>query len=169
MIIEPVKIIKAIAGDGKLVFEFFAFFSRFEYSLKRSGFLRRGRNGRAEVDWDKYAKSLEGKFLGVENPEFQAAISSLTGKPPKTQIVTAGDKLDWSDTLQRSGEHDESYILRLVRTVRNNLFHGGKYPHPVGPIDEVARNPRLLEAGIVVLRGCLALSESVRSIFEETV
>lgn len=56
-------------------------------------------------------------------------------------------------------------MLRLVRVVRNNLFHGGKYQS--GPFDEIARNENLLEAAITVLSHCLALSDPVREAFEE--
>jgi hypothetical protein len=36
-------------------------------------------------------------------------------------------------------------------TVRNSLFHGGKYPYPFGPVVDVARNRQLLESSIAVL------------------
>ena len=87
-------------------------------------------------------------------------------KPPKTQIVSGND-LGWRETPIGQGEHHESYVLRLVRTVRNNLFHGGKYPYPLGPVEDVARNERLLRSAVVILRQCLKLSKTVRNNFEE--
>jgi len=39
---EPTKIIDALVVDRDLVFHFFALFSRFEYALKRCGFVRAG-------------------------------------------------------------------------------------------------------------------------------
>ncbi len=86
-------------------------------------------------------------------------------EPPGTQVASETD-LDFKPTIQGNGEHHENFVLRLVRTIRNNLFHGGKYP--LRPVDDDARNPRLLEAGITVLEQCLDLSERVRETFKET-
>ncbi|PYV43707.1 MAG: hypothetical protein DMG09_00220 [Acidobacteria bacterium] len=48
-------------------------------------------------------------------------------KPPKTQVV-AGNDLGWRDTVPGDGELHEQYLLRLVRTVRNNLFSRRQVP-----------------------------------------
>jgi hypothetical protein len=161
---EPTEIIDALVVNRNLVFRFFALFSRFEYSLKRSGFLKAAE--KAEPNWDTYANTLQGLFQAVSDPAFQAAVAFLVKEPPKTQIVS-NLELGWRDSVQGPGEHFERYILRLVTTVRNNLFHGGKYPHPFGPVRDIARNRRLLEASISVLCACLVLSDKVRSAFEE--
>ena len=57
--------IQSIAGDDKLVFEFFATFSRFECALKRAGFVKRGPCGSASPDWEEFAKSLNGKLAAI--------------------------------------------------------------------------------------------------------
>ena len=160
--VEPNKLIDSLAVDREFVLQFFVYFSRFEYSLKRSGFLKSG--NKAEPDWDAYANSLRGRFADVQDSVFRDAVTFLLKDPPKTQTVS-GKSLDWRDTMQGDGEHHEQYLLRLVRTVRNNLFHGGKYPH--GPMYDIARNRNLLRAGIVVLGQCLELSQRVRASFEE--
>ncbi len=162
--VEPNSIINALVVDRELVLEFFAYFSRFEYSLKRSGFLRQGE--KAEPNWDTYANSLRGRFKEVHAPRFREAVAFLLSAPPNTQVVS-GNHLGWAESVRGNGEHDECYVLRLVRTVRNNLFHGGKYPYPAGPMPDVARNRRLLEAAIAVLGECLDLSTPVRGAFEE--
>lgn len=162
---DSLTVISALAPDANVVFQFFAFFSRFEYSLKRSGFLKPGE--RAEANWDTYANTLRGRFAIIDNPTFRDATDFLRREPPKTQVITCGE-LAWRETIQGAGEHHEQYILRLVRTVRNNLFHGGKYPVPLGQIIDVARNRLLLKAGVTILNECLVLSECVRSKFEDT-
>jgi hypothetical protein len=162
--VDPGKIIDALVPDRDLVLRFFAVFSRFEYSLKRCGFLKAGE--KAEPNWDKYANSLRGRFEGVQDEAFREAVAFLVNQPPMTQVVTGAD-LNWKATVQGNGEYHERFVLRLVSTVRNNLFHGGKYPLPLGPMDDVARNRRLLEASITVLMRCLELSERVQSTFEE--
>lgn len=162
--VEPSKIIDALIVDRDLVLQFFAVYSRFEYSLKRSGFLKTGE--KAEPNWDTYANTLRGRFEGVKDEAFRDAVAFLVKEPPKTQVVTGGN-LDWKATIRGNGECYERFVLRLISTVRNNLFHGGKYPPPLGPMDDVARNRRLLEAGIMILMQCLELSAPVRSTFEE--
>lgn len=163
--IEPDKVIDALVMDRNLVLRFFATFSRFEYSLKRSGFLKHG--NKAEPNWDEYATSLRAKFLQVQDSVFQDAVAFLLKEPPKTQVVSEHN-LDWKPTSLATGEDHETYVLRVVRTVRNNLFHGGKFPTPVGAMEDVGRNRRLLEASILVLHQCLQLCPKLRAVFEET-
>jgi hypothetical protein len=151
-------------ADRELVLEFLAVFSRFEYALKRSGYLKDGE--RAQPNWGKYSDDLKGQFASLTDQACQEAIRALLDVPPKTQVVTGGD-LGWRETVPVEGEATEKYVLRLVRTIRNNLFHGGKFPHPVGPIADVARDRELLRRGIAVLNGCLEISGTVRGVFEE--
>lgn len=165
------QIIEQLVGDRDLVFRFFAFFSRFEYALKRAKFLKPGSSNQAyqaEPDWDKYADELRGQFAKVDDGDFKAAYAYLRSNPPKKQVVK-GNQINWNVSRQDKSESDEKYILRLVRTVRNNLFHGGKYPSPVGPVGDVGRNNGLLESCIVVLDRCLILSPDVQKIFSEVI
>src|SRR6266850_2583883 len=161
--VEPKIIIDALGVDRELVLEFFAYFSRFEYALKQSDFLKPG--DKAKPDWKGYANSLQGRFKEVQTPKFLEAVRFLLTQPPGTQVRSRND-LGWDKTVRRNREHDEGYVLRLVRTLRNNLFHGGKYPP--GPVPDEGRNQSLLVAAIAVLGGCLDLSPGVRGAFEET-
>jgi hypothetical protein len=61
----------------------------------------------------------------------------------------------------------EKWILRLVRTVRNNLFHGGKYPYPDEPINQPARDRKVLSASLTVMEECLRLSPLLEAKFFE--
>jgi hypothetical protein len=40
---------------------------------------------------------------------------------------------------------------------QNNLFHGGKWPDPVGFVEEVARNTVLIQESLAVLKAILEL------------
>jgi hypothetical protein len=165
---DPVLgIIDSQADDRDLEFRFFKVFSRFEYALKRSGFVEEGKYCEASPAWNKYEDELKGRFATVQDEHFRNACAYFKKEPPKTQIVRQ-KSLDWQNTLLREGEFEEAYILRLVRAVRNNLFHGGKYPDPVGPIKDVARNDKLLEHAITILEQCLALSCKVNTFYTET-
>jgi hypothetical protein len=148
---DSIDTINSIAANKKVVFTYFGMFSRFEYALKRSGFVRDA-NGHAEAHWDNYANSLRGQFSGVKDAEFQKAVGFLKREAPKKQILQPSGDLDWADTPQGQGESDEQYVLRLTRAIRNNLFHGGKFPS--GPVSDVARNRELLDAGITVMTHC---------------
>lgn len=131
--------------------------------VKRSSFLRRAASGQADADWERYAPSLQGQFAGVKDVEFLKAIEFLKRQPPKKQVVGASGDIEWSATNQGS-QTDAQYVFVLVRRIRNNLFHGGKYP--MAPVTDVARNRRLLESAIVVMMQCLRLSKTVREAFE---
>lgn len=150
--------------NRELVFDFFWKFSVFEYALKRTHCLRAGRNSAAEADWDKFAAKIRGSFGNVTTPGFTEAVDGLRRLSPKRQVVVKC-KLDWQDITQGDGEADEAYIIRLLRQVRNNLFHGGKYPN--GPIEEVARNTKILSAAMTVLDGCYELHRPVQAWIDE--
>lgn len=155
-----------LVADKELVFQFFAVFSRFEYALKRSGYWRKrsAKNDAVETDWDAYANGLRGKFATVGVQAFQDARAFLERKPPKSQVAV--DRIiDSKETVRGPGEFDERYTLRIVTTMRNNLFHGGKYPS--GPVTDVARNRELIESCLVVLEVCLGLSPGVAEAFNE--
>jgi len=145
--------------DGDLVLNFFWKFTVFECALKREGFLKAGPKNSAEPDWDKFAKEIKGQFARVRTPGFTAAVDALNGLSPRRQVVRDG-KLHWEPVARQNGESDEMFTLRLLKTSRNNLFHGGKYPD--GPIDEVARNRNILAAALKILDGCYEIHAGVR-------
>jgi hypothetical protein len=116
-----------------------------------------------KADWDSYANTLRGQFRSIKDPKFRHVVAFLKSQPPRKQIVEPGGGLGWVDTVHGTGESDERFVIRLVTTIRNNLFHGGKFPTTHNT--EVARNRRLLGAGIIVMNQCLELSASVKTMF----
>jgi hypothetical protein len=66
-----------------------------------------------------------------------------------------------------AGESEEAYVLRLLKTARNNLFHSGKYPD--GPIAEVARDRDILHTALTILDGCYELHDGVKGWIDEAV
>lgn len=143
--------------DRDLVLEFFLEFSRFEYALKRARFLKK-RTEDAIPDWDGFAQSLGGQLADRHDSQFMQARSTLFARPPKKQIRGPSGELTWRESTRGSGETEDAFLLRLVRTVRNNLFHGGKYPYPEGPVDDPARDRELLRAALGVLPKCRQLN-----------
>src|ERR1700722_20111939 len=157
--------LEAIAGGtGDLVIEFFVVFSRFECALKRAGFIKAANHDNAFANWDDFAKKRLDELLpSMEDLEFNRAKSYLIDHPPRKQIYKNG-RMCWQDNAKRHRESDGKYLLRLVRDVRNNLFHGGKYP--MAPIDgEALRNKDLLQACLSVLAGCRSIDSRVDAFF----
>ncbi len=140
-----------------LVFAFFWRFSVFECALKREGFLRKGRHV-AEPDWEEFGETIRERFGEVRTEGFQDAVRELTACSPRRQIVRDG-QLAWESLAQKSDESQEAFVLRLVKTTRNNLFHGGKYPD--ASIEEVARDETILRAALRVLEGCYELHPGI--------
>lgn len=145
--------------DKDLVLEFFWKFSVFECALKREGFLSASESDAAQANWDDFGRQIEGKFKTITVPGFRQAFGDLIRLSPKRQIVKNG-QLRWATVNRRRDDSDETFTLRLLKTSRNNLFHGGKYPD--GPISEVARNQSILRAGLIILDGCYEIHAGVQ-------
>jgi len=128
--------------DGDLVRDFLVFFARFEYALKREGMLK-GNDKWAKADWEGYSKRVRELFEPPTSTAIKASVDFLLASPPQKQVVLNGE-LRFAAIRKDVGETNASYVLRLVRTVRNNLFHGGKFSEPGGPIAETSRDRILL-------------------------
>lgn len=165
------NLIQSLAGgNGELVLKFFANFSAFECALKQAHFVRGDKNNNAVPDWDRFADTLNGQLAALKDRDFINAKLYLLKEPPKKQMFTKSNKgVRWEENSKRSTETDERYLLRLVRDVRNNLFHGGKYPSTstAPPTGEALRNSKLLEACLTILDKCRALNADVGTFFEE--
>ncbi len=128
----------------KLAFQFFYRYSRFEFALKENGYLSDSRPGaRAAPDWHKFALGHYGAYRISD--EARALIEAA----PKHQVVAPGDRLEWRNVDLNGWPGDLGNVVRVLQTVRNNLFHGGK--HGADGWDDPARTARLLELGAAVL------------------
>jgi hypothetical protein len=142
-----------------LVFDFMWKFSAFECAIKRLGcYSPRDKDGPVSTDWDLYANRLK-EIQAAHAPNFLEAAHAIVKLAPKQYTVTNG-KLGWSDVVRGDGQSYARFALRLVCTVRNNLFHGGK--HEDGLALEVARNKGLLEAALAVLSECYELDAELQ-------
>lgn len=109
------------------VLDFFIAFSRFEYALKRCGFVLGGRDG-AKADWDGFAKHVQ-KSVGAAYdlcPDgMRKQIDALVAARPQVQTEVSG-VLAWE--LKPPADHSNASLTIYVRRFRNNLFHGAKEP-----------------------------------------
>src|SRR6266496_5519848 len=138
---SPLKAIEHIAksDDRARAITFFLFFARFEYALKRAGFVRDPEQPKA--DWDEYARRQSDLLDKNTEVQFRDAVAYLKKSPPKKQVISQHGELGWSDD-RFSGPLDLSRVFILVRRVRNNLFHGEKFP--IDPEGEFSRDRKLL-------------------------
>jgi hypothetical protein len=133
-------------SNKKPVFNFFIAFSIFEFALKESGYLIPPRNHndeRVTPYWDKFAQEIENDF-NPSKSEVRNAIEYLFTNPPNHQVLVDGH-IDWVHSNRPESMSDARWLARIIKFVRNNLFHGGKYPYD--PI----RDTQLLESSLIVL------------------
>ena len=144
-------------GQHDLVFRYLLVFSRFEYALKRSGYI----NGKPESpgpNWDGFSSKYKTDFIRPQPPALSSACNYFLSNPPRKQILNGG-ALSWSEPQVRTNEALLTWLITMVRCVRNNLFHGGKFP--MIPIQEPARNTDLLNHSLTILDACLSLDANV--------
>jgi hypothetical protein len=109
---NPSTFAEPLLGAGTnadLVRDFFVFFSRFEYALKRAGYFK-GNEKRADADWDRFAISLRDMFDPEKSSELNSAVDYLTTRPPQKQVVR-NESLTWDPVAQSNGEALPEYVL----------------------------------------------------------
>lgn len=158
---------QTLTEEGQnLINEFFVTFSRFESALKATGFAN-GDIYRVNPNWDTFTASIRDSFDDVEKPEYlTTAIEYLSNHPPRVQNYENG-QLGW---YGRDFQQNTPLINRLsllIRDIRNNLFHGGKFNGIYQ--EDVSRNFFLLNYSIEILNFWLSLSEPVRQQFLEPI
>jgi len=131
--------------DGELslrAFEFFYWFSRFEFALKENGYLRSDVVGAdAEPGWDKFVRTKKNAYTA------SPSAVNIVQLAPRKQVVTQGGGIGWRSNNATSANLGN--VVGFLKTVRNNLFHGGK--HGDKGWDDPERTRALLESGIAVL------------------
>ena len=131
-------------------FNFFYWFSRFEYALKENRYLKNDKAGsKAEPNWEKFIKKYQGKYV---LDDYGKRLLELN---PLRQVVTDNKDLAWRQVGMGHCKTDMCKVVTLLKTVRNNLFHGGK--HEAEGWDDPVRSQELLSVSIDVLNGLTKL------------
>ena len=157
------QLLSELGVDKELVMEFFVVFSRFEFALKKAKYLER-ENGDAFPNWDAFSKKYRDEFDPQKEIQLSEAWDYLKNEPPMKQIVVDG-QLDFEVNKQFTGKFSLFEAQLAVRTVRNNLFHGGKFPNS-GVVDDPARKTKLLSMCLVLLKEMLKLDPVVKAHFD---
>jgi hypothetical protein len=131
-------------GLRNLAFDFFYWFSRFEFALKERGYLKSSAIGdRADPDWNKFVSKYRKAYA------LTAVGAKLIAEKPQRQIV--GDlEHGFEHVLFSPNTADLDMVVAYAKTIRNNLFHGGK--HGSNYWDDPERMKRLLGTTITVLQ-----------------
>ena len=156
---EKIQPLIDIFYNNKEAINFIVIFSRFEYALKRAGFAS-GNTNSISANWDRFYSRKEIKIF--INTKIDSNISSymyILKNPPKKQVLI-NNRIEWID-IKYNSQIDA--INLSIRTVRNNLFHGGKYP--LRPISDELRNIDLLSACNNVMLSLLDFDTSIRQYF----
>lgn len=134
-----------------LVCRFLRVFSRFEASLKSAGYARQD-GDRLIVEWRRFALEAGAQ---IQLPVVQLEV--LVRNPPGRQRVL-NHQLEFV-AEQVPAEARADWVLEMVYRVRNNLFHGGKWP----PRPE--RDGPLLQSRLVALGFFVDLDQRVRQAY----
>ena len=129
---------------SKLAFHFFYNYSGFEFALKENGYLKCPRPcALAMPGWSEFAEEHRGMYRASDEAK------ELITASPKRQVVAANNGLGWKTVDLKGCSSDLEKVIRLVRTVRNNLFHGGK--HGAEGWGDPEKTGKLLTLGVAVL------------------
>jgi len=159
-------------NKSTLIENFFLTFSRFEYALKASNFFKQPnpsvtnalRPRDAQPDWDSFAVSLRQTFQNDKNDRLLEACEYIIESPPWKQVII-NDALAWESPIRPEHETDIEFILRMVRCIRNNLFHGAKFNNE--DFEQKERTKKLLDCSLIILQECLSLSARVKDAYDE--
>lgn len=160
------EILNIVIGENRnITYDFFATFSRFEFSLKHSGFAKGDQKRNAMANWDKFAIEHNELFqneLKLDNKNILIeAVNYLFENPPRKLKFEKG-QLKWQErNIQRRTLEE---LLIIVRAIRNNLFHGSKN---LVIFDEPTRDSKLISSGLIVLNECLNLNNDLNLKFIE--
>lgn len=123
--------------------EFYLTFSRYEFALKATGFVKQTDHG-VKIDWGKLATSLGSldDLLGNR----RADVEELLDRPPKRLNLVNDTHLKWQVDAPKPIWGPTRVFLYRVQAVRNNLMHGSKFIEQESY--DPARESKLLSSAI---------------------
>ena len=139
-----------------LACRFLKYFSMCEFYLKELHYFV-PRNGNIIVDWRRFCAENEEeffKFISGDVGEYEYHSRLLFLDQPRRQVVENGS-LEWGQL--RDVNYDFSGMVKIIKTIRNNLFHGGKFV--VGGWDDPDRTEQLLNSSVVIVKIVLKFLE----------
>jgi hypothetical protein len=165
---QPLIDFERLKINRDLLLEFFLVFAKFEYALKNSDFAKPGHRNEetapsAEPDWGRFALSIHNLFDRTQTSDLAQACEYMLINPPLRQVLVNG-RLGWEGGGLTPSLTDTERLLVLVRRVRNNLFHGGKFSNEA--FEGTDRHARLVKSSLLILEECLRASPNVKAAFD---
>jgi len=154
--------ISKLTVEPELALEFLAAFSRLEYALKVTQFRKTG-EGEAKADWSKFSLEVSRLFDPNKSEALSNAFAYTTTEPLRFLGVKNG-VLDWYDFSVPQNCHPVDKAIRIIKQVRNNLFHGGKYAKDNKAA--VGRDSKLLKSALLVLNELRQVIPDVQSVYD---
>jgi hypothetical protein len=148
--------------DRDLVRDFLFAFSRAEYALKASGFVTRGASPEPRIQWDEFAREIATDLANPTSDEVSRAKQYLNDYPPMKQVYRQSS-LRWEARVRSAEQTPETFLIRSVTQVRNNLFHGGKELR--GPLAE--RDRRLVHSALTMVAFAVSVHDRVAMYYGE--
>src|SRR6266498_5796878 len=154
-------LVESLDINKELALKFFLVFSWFEHVLKELGY-HNEQDGIVKINWMKFGNDLNEQFKPDNDEMLRKAVDYLLAETPRNQRVKGG-KIEWEDVGPRDGLSELAIILFWVTTVRNNFFHGGKFPK------FRIRDARLMMCCLVILDECIHLQGDFQYVYGEQV
>lgn len=135
-----------------LLNEFFIAFSRFEFTLKVTGYLQDNVKKEARPNWSKFGEKKKETFDNYidsleTGDELKAAIEYILINPPKKQFVGDSNLLTFALVPEENPSNTQK-LCTYIRRIRNNLFHGAKFLKTYG---DSSRDWKLINCALIVL------------------
>jgi hypothetical protein len=116
-----------------------------------------------KADWNAFVGAAEARFNPDESPELADAYEYLTSNPPRSLEVRNGSVV-WTDYVVR-GTSSADEAVWIVKQIRNNLFHGGKFAHDPGSSPQ--RENKLLTSATILLSHLIAIVPEVEEAYQQ--
>jgi hypothetical protein len=149
-------------ADPDLVLRFIGVFSRLEYCLKVTRFRQKG-DGEAKADWNAFVGEAGARFNPEESPDLADAYKYLTSNPPRSLEIRNGSVL-WVDYVARGTSRADEAVW-IVKQIRNNLFHGGKFAYD--PSSSPQRENELLKSSTILLAHLISVVPEVEQAYQQ--
>ena len=158
------RIVGLFKIDPKVATEFFVMFARLEYALKaQEHIVKTAQKQDLTIDWRKLSQLIDGRFQKkvATDEELKRAVEYFCDCPPQKQIWNGHNK-DFELPAPQNVPQTERVLLCL-RTLRNNLFHGGKDFKR----EDADRDQTLIAHGLAVITAVVDCNEDLRADFLE--
>jgi hypothetical protein len=151
-------LVDSFGVDRELALKFFLVFAWFENVFKYLEYWED--RGYVKIDWMRFGSELNDSFDPERSPELKEAYDFLMEESPRNQRPR-DHEIIWVDIEPSADATPLEKVLFHVNTVRNNFFHGGKFPQ------FRRRDAKLLEACLVILKECVEIHPSLPGYYRE--